>query len=324
MRHLGRRGFTLIELLVVIGIIVLLATFLLPMLQRAQIQARRTSMAADLQVISQALEAYKGDFGDYPRVNRLQAQGWINGQPVLPANPVTLNPSFAVGAQILCWALIAPGGAGQDGADGPGFRIRGTVGSVKGPYLPPDRFLIGTADGVGVVHQPGALMGAQAKFDDSQDVLADRNNSPILYFPAGRGADPTKSFVMATYVPNFLNGPASLPSVVFIFDDNHAFLDTTHQVTNRLGQNVADVSQGNPLDLTRGANEVGWRVMAYRLGDTNYNGAIDPGEVPVTTGPYLLWTAGPDTIFGNDDDVMCDGTQLQQVTGPLPLAIMPR
>ena len=79
---------------------------------------------------------------------------------------------------------------------------------------------------------------------------------------------------------------------------------------------------GNPANLTCGPNESGWAVMAYRPGDINYNGTIDNGEVPVTTGPYLLWTAGPDMIFGNDDDVMCDGTQLQQIQGPLPTSLM--
>ena len=59
MIRIVRRGFTLLELLIVIGIIVLLATILLPMLQRVHTQARRTSMAADLEIISQALEAYK-------------------------------------------------------------------------------------------------------------------------------------------------------------------------------------------------------------------------------------------------------------------------
>jgi hypothetical protein len=75
----------------------------------------------------------------------------------------------------------------------------------------------------------------------------------------------------------------------------------------------------NPADLTR----YGWRVMSYRLGDLNYNGVIDATETPVTTGPYLLWSAGPDGVFGNDDDVLCDGAQLQQVLGPLPHQVAP-
>jgi prepilin-type N-terminal cleavage/methylation domain-containing protein len=311
MRHTRRRGFTLVELLVVIGIIVLLATFLLPMLQRVQSQARRASMAADLEVVSLALEAYKGDFGDYPRIDRQQAKNL----PVL------------IGAPLLCWALVAPGAAVSspsaagfinpgDGADGPGFRLRGTVGPVKGPYLPPDRFLIGTVDGEGLVQTPGTVHGIQASFDDSQDVLADRNNSPILYFPATRGAIPgsvPNGFVKDIYVapkpPQPATGAAN--PAVFIFDDNANFL--------RPPRHPGENPYFNPADLTRG----GWQIMSYRLGDTNYNGIIDNGEVPITTGPYLLWSAGPDRIFGNDDDVMCDGAQLQPVIGTLPLQIMP-
>ena len=317
MRHLRGWGFTLVELLIVIGMIVLLATILLPMVSRVQLQARRTAMAADLQVISQALEAYKSDFGDYPRVNRYQHQ---TGN--LPVNASNSNILFAVGAQVLCWALVAPGNAAQDGADGPGFRLHGVTGPVKGPYLPPDRFLIGTADGVGVIHPPGTIRVGPANYDDMQDVLADRGNSPILYFPAYKGSNPASSFVAATFAPgeDFLNIPP-----VFAFDDNQEFLDTSHMVLNiKTGQNVLDSAYGNPANLTRGANEAGWKVMAYRLGDINYNGTIDNAEVAVTTGPFLLWTAGPDMIFGNDDDVMCDGAQLQQTQGPLPYAIMPK
>jgi prepilin-type N-terminal cleavage/methylation domain-containing protein len=327
MRQGLRRGFTLIELLVVVGIIVLLATFLLPMVQRAQTQARRTSMAADLLVISQALEAYKGDFGDYPRLDHT-------------ANVVT-GALVEQGATILCWALVAPGPAVSsdplnnpgDGADGPGFRLRGTVGPIKGPYLPPDRFLIGPVDGVGVVHAPGALVvGATASFNNNQDVLADRSLSPILYYPATRGANPSEppnGFVKPMFFPlHPLNAKTATPALVhlavFNFDDNHVYLDDSHTSISPSGSTVSVLGVGNPANLTRGANLVGWRVMSYRLGDSDYDGTVDNNEVPVTTGPYLLWSAGPDQIFGNDDDVMCDGTQLQQVTGLLPFPIMPK
>jgi prepilin-type N-terminal cleavage/methylation domain-containing protein len=300
LRRNSFRGFTLIELLVVIGIIVLLATIVLPMISQAHKQAIRVSMAADLQVIGQALEAYKHDFGDYPRPDRNQ----INDNPNLP---------FVTGAALLCWALVAPGPANSqqvgpsispgDGADGPGFRVRGTIGAVKGPYLPPDRFLIGTADSMGVVHAPKLL-------DNAQDVLADRNSSPILYFAATPGAVATSSpngFV-EDQLPPHKPGEAPIDSSLFTFDDNAIYLAPARGPGG---------GASNPANLTRG----GWQVMSYRLGDSNINGVIDPGEVPITTGPYLLWSAGPDGIFGNDDDVMSDGTQLQQVTGTLPPTI---
>jgi prepilin-type N-terminal cleavage/methylation domain-containing protein len=320
MSRIRRQGFTLIEVLVVVGIIVLLAAIILPAIKQAQLHASRASTAADLLVISEALEAYKADFGDYPRLDH-------KDHPGLPR---------VIGAPLLCWALVAPGPAISqplatqgglsspgDGADGPGFRLRGTTGPVKGPYLPPDRFLIGTIDWVGVVHQPGLVTAnalQTANFDNAEDVLADRNNSPILYFAATRGAAATSS-------PNgFVKPPLPLlwtkpsqPPAVFYFEDNQIYLNLLKPPS------ASDPGHpgGNPLNLTRDPNR-GWQVMAYRLGDANYNGTIEPGEVPVTTGPYLLWSAGPDTIFGNDDDVMCDGTLLQQVMGQLPYPIVPR
>jgi prepilin-type N-terminal cleavage/methylation domain-containing protein len=323
MRHLGRRGFTIIELLVVLAIISLLATIVLPAISRVHLQARRTAMAGDLMAICEALEAYKGDFGDYPQINR----------PIMYVE----NAIPMEGAPLLCWALVAPGPATStnplnpgDGADGPGFRIRGTTGPVKGPYLPPDRFLIGTADGVGVVHPPGILYGTKANFNNAQDVLADRSGSPILYYPATRGASASSApngFVKPQFELLYpknakIASPTRTHVGVFNYDDNHVYLDVTHTT----GAGV-ELGAGNPANLTRGSNAdylAGWRVMAYRLGDANFDGIIDNSEIPVTTGPYLLWSAGPDMVFGNDDDVMCDGTQLQQVMGPLPIAIQPK
>src|SRR5947207_391259 len=77
-------GFTLVELLIVIGIIVLLGALLLGAVMHARMSARATRMAADLQAIAMGLEAYRHDFGDYPR---LPPVGYPAGAPNPPNNP---------------------------------------------------------------------------------------------------------------------------------------------------------------------------------------------------------------------------------------------
>ncbi len=62
-----RRAFTLIELLVVIGIIVVLVGFTVPMVMKSYRAGERARTQADLNSIATALEAFKNDFGDYPR-----------------------------------------------------------------------------------------------------------------------------------------------------------------------------------------------------------------------------------------------------------------
>lgn len=264
-RNCPHRGFTLVELLVVIGIIVLLISILLPMVNRVYRESVRTAMAADLQVIGEALDAYRHDFGDYPRPS-----------------------SQADGAEILCWALVAPGpatGPGSDGHDGPGFTLRGP-GDVKGPYLPADRFRIGTFKATdGTVVTPNV-------FNDTQDVLADRYGRPILYYAANNGVSPNTAFVGTYTVGKF---PAT---AVFNYNDNSRYT-------------VKNGTSPFPSQLTP-------HMMEWRLGNTSRSGAIANGETPVTTGPYLLWSAGPDSTFGTDDDVAN-----VPLNGPLPAGLTP-
>src|SRR5580693_9697007 len=116
----ARRGFTLIEMMVTIGIIVLIAGILLPMIERMHRSAQITTMKLNLNAIATALEAYKNDFGDYPR----NPFGWTD----VGYTPRT-DPTLAM-------ALIGPGPYGYvtptgqansypngdvDGHDGPGF-----------------------------------------------------------------------------------------------------------------------------------------------------------------------------------------------------------
>jgi len=156
----GRGGFTLVEMLVIIGIILALLAILLPTVGPAWKTGQRTRMELDMATISQALELYKQDHGDYPRVY----QKWL-------------------GAWTLCQALIGPypavdqtGKGIQDGADGPGFRTRPPVkvngqdvpqGRVYGPYLDPAKWNI----------------------NPSYEILDRYGLRPILYYPGYKQAN---------------------------------------------------------------------------------------------------------------------------------------
>jgi prepilin-type processing-associated H-X9-DG protein len=63
---LNRRAFSLAELLVVVGVVALLIAVILPPLQLAQRQARRTHCAAKLQQLGYALEHARTDHKYYP------------------------------------------------------------------------------------------------------------------------------------------------------------------------------------------------------------------------------------------------------------------
>lgn len=52
----------------------------------------------------------------------------------------------------------------------------------------------------------------------------------------------------------------------------------------------------------------------YMMGDVNNNGGIDAGEQPAYTGAYLLWSAGPDGLYGPSGLTPSDASQCDDVT----------
>jgi hypothetical protein len=59
------------------------------------------------------------------------------------------------------------------------------------------------------------------------------------------------------------------------------------------------------------------RLKIY-LGDTNANGQIDGAEVARCTAPYILWSAGPDTLLGPGQESL--GPQNGTAPAPPPPA----
>lgn len=248
MRVRGRRSFafTLAELVVVIGILALLLATLLPMVQRARVAAKRARLALDLNAVGTALDAYRDDFGDYPR----------------PSDYDYSNNTR--GAAILCRALLGPqdaNGTYGDGADGFGFRTRrvnGTAqGRVWGPYLRPESFKLYN----------------QA---NKAPLIADVDGQPILYYVA-RASKPN------IHMPDGFVA-LSLGPTAPVYPDDYPTPPALSPLFN-----VFDNSGPYPDGLYR---------MRLMLGDVSLNGAIDADETPASTGPYLLWSAGPDSAYG--------------------------
>jgi len=59
------------------------------------------------------------------------------------------------------------------------------------------------------------------------------------------------------------------------------------------------------------------------MGDTNGDGILQASETPAATGPYLLWSPGPDGIYGTADDVVDNGSSVQINPAALPGNIYP-
>src|SRR4051812_30994322 len=75
-----RSGFTLIELLVVVAIIALLIAILLPSLNKAREQAKRTVCGTNLKGQGAAAAIYSAQFNDYLPVGGPNIGNWFHDQ----------------------------------------------------------------------------------------------------------------------------------------------------------------------------------------------------------------------------------------------------
>lgn len=290
--HAAAAGFTLIELLVVIGIIALLAGILLPMALKAYGAGRRARTAADLQSISVALDAYKADFGDYPRVGTNQAGAATlglalvgpYGNGVLPTNgsPVdATDPPTVV--------------AGQD--YNPGDTVRQTANATSNQYvclakskgslitdqsmwaLLPPGFANDGFDGPGFKPRTGGRVRqpymAEGKVKTRGLDILDADGNPILYFPASLARPNVNLPDGYVAVEKRTVNPPVIPRYNVL--DNSVVFDPAALL----------------YDSTAAAPLLKVRAMLGGAAD----GSVAAGKTAVDA-PYLLWSAGTDARYG--------------------------
>lgn len=110
-KHAFSRGFTLIELMIVIVILGILMGTILPRLTGAQGRARDTARRADLNNISQALEVYYNDEGEYPDAvsvsKTLDTTGYTSNC-LDPADTNASNAAYKLGQYMKGGRIPAP------------------------------------------------------------------------------------------------------------------------------------------------------------------------------------------------------------------------
>src|SRR4051812_5720489 len=84
MKRSSPHGFTLVEILTVIVIILIIAAWTISAYGPGSAKAARSRAQAEIQVLSTACEAYKADFGAYPRLEGTTEQKAGETPPIDP------------------------------------------------------------------------------------------------------------------------------------------------------------------------------------------------------------------------------------------------
>ena len=264
---------------------------------------RSRRSAADIQTISLALEAFKGDFGDYPR----------------PTDTSGGAGNANVGFALLGRFLIGPYGTARDddrsadictsgttyncgdcvkdatnaqyvcAVDGTTSRTggAGVVPWVQVSAAPTPPATTGFAndgvDGPGMKQNGrGKTLGPYLqpdKFKVRGLAIIDRSGEPILYFVRSPGSHNTHVAV------------ANAPSYAGV-GTGAAYNTSDNEIFFRVGNEITS----DPTPTSTQPNNA-TKAIQILMGDTNVDGYIDNNETEVTL-PYILWAAGPDGVFG--------------------------
>jgi len=328
----ARKAFTLVELLTVIAIIALLISILLPSLNKARQQARRTSVQAYFHAISAGLEMFRNDQGSYPRSNGTKMQNAAPDDPYKAGTPQRMNvaktstDSFqendsgtitcqnrngiveAQGSHLLAEAMLGRDLLGYDPVGsydgGPGY-TRWDPNNVRvGPYIDPDTATSATvfedARAATVGDVPIRDRSASTPFKTLR-FLVDQFESPILYYRANPQTQPSWSA--------HVNSKVGQPEI-YDPNDNYVFTRKTIAPANSY---IPDSLPRHWLyDMAGPASSGNYPTPGFYdfIQDKRTSRATgwvpgQPGGVmrPYNPDTYLLISAGPNGIWGDNDDV---------------------
>ena len=322
-----RRAFTLIELLVVVSIIALLIAILVPSLNRARIQAKVAASQATLKAIEGGLETFKADTsigGAYPPsasdVTDLKTGG---SAPNMIASPFGTSPNTLLnqvsGANLLVFAMFGgdllkppgfrdlnadnmwgydthrgPGGAYNLDASGnptvPRYgpfcddHMTSKIAKIDDPNVADDLTDLGIVRSHGFKDAEGALR-----------VFVDEFKRPILYYRARKAAT-----LMLT------NNDGTTVGVYDHRDNQHitgsvenkktpcVFKSDLHRITQATKSSGYPAPTGDPISAPVYEN-----TFARFIWDTS----VTARNTPVNRESYLLFSPGPDGIYGSHDDI---------------------
>lgn len=323
-----RTAFTLIEMLVVIGIIVLLVGIAAPMIYKAYKSGSSARLKADLATISTALEAYKGDHGDYPRAGISDAGAAILGKALVgpadqvhyaapPATTITnMPPAYSAGSTYKAGDIVTNGNESSPGAlDNIYVCLKECTGQTP-PAANPRYNVYWTqvthfdgADGPGFRVRPVINRTAQGKpvppylnigrIAMRGLVFVDAEGNPILYF----AGSPTKGDLAVAD-----NGTTTAGGYLTVFQGANNYADPRVGRLSRfnLRDNISVFRRDTETDYANATKRIAGMLNDFGAAATvdsaapAPNGAIDNtalGETAVSAN-YLLWCAGGDGLFG--------------------------
>lgn len=308
MKRIRVPGFTLVELLTVVAIIALLIGILVPAVQRAQTSARVVAVKAQHYGISEGLEMYRGDFGYYPS-SLPQDEDGENIDADRNGNFVAAG-GIVQGVHRLGFAMMGrdklgcPAKTGSDSTSsanldlGPDSIAGYYYTSALGSY--PDGSFQGTVIGTG---------GADWGNDDNKTL---RNKPYINFEGLGIIKDETVDSNGYAWVLSDKLDRRPGDNIVEIADYNkHSpiLYFSANPRGKEIGETVSDDLIDNIYFQEDNAIILGQFESLETDADfwdfiEDESAAIGATRRPHNPESYLLISAGPDTTFGTDDDIL--------------------